>query len=46
MPGCNRAVFGCGTCRRTKGIGIFKLPRSVRQSTKAVGNGDRNGLMK
>ena len=26
MPGVNCAVFGCGTCRRTKGIGIFKLP--------------------
>lgn len=26
MPGDNCAVFGCGTCRRTKGIGIFKLP--------------------
>jgi len=26
MPGDNCSVFGCGTCRRTKGIGIFKLP--------------------
>ena len=26
MPGDNYSVFGCGTCRRTKGIGIFKLP--------------------
>ena len=26
MPGDNCAIFGCGTCRRTKGIGIFKLP--------------------
>lgn len=26
MPGENRAVFGCGSCRRTKGIGIWKLP--------------------
>jgi len=22
----NCAVFGCGSCRRTKGIGIWKLP--------------------
>ena len=26
MPGVNCAVVGCGTSRRTKGIGIFKLP--------------------
>lgn len=26
MPGDNCAVFGCGTSRRTKGIGIWKLP--------------------
>lgn len=26
MPGENCSVFGCGTCRRTKGIGIWKLP--------------------
>jgi hypothetical protein len=26
MPGDNCAVMGCGTCWRTKGIGIFKLP--------------------
>ncbi|PFX14050.1 hypothetical protein AWC38_SpisGene21824 [Stylophora pistillata] len=26
MPGENCAVFGCGSCRRTKGIGIWKLP--------------------
>ena len=25
MPGVNCAVVGCGTSRRTKGIGIFKL---------------------
>ena len=25
MPGENCAVFGCGSCRRTKGIGIWKL---------------------
>ena len=26
MPGDNCSVFGCGACRRTKGIGIWKLP--------------------
>lgn len=26
MPGDNCSVFGCGTWRRTKGIGIWKLP--------------------
>ena len=26
MPGVNCAIVGCGTSRRTKGIGIFKLP--------------------
>ena len=26
MPGVNCAVVGCGTSRRTKGIGILKLP--------------------
>lgn len=26
MPGVNCSVFGCGSCRRTKGLGIFKLP--------------------
>ena len=26
MPGNNCSVVGCGSCRRTKGIGIFKLP--------------------
>ena len=26
MPGENCSVIDCGTCRRTKGIGIWKLP--------------------
>ena len=26
MHGANGSVFGCGLCRRTKGIGIWKLP--------------------
>ena len=26
MPGDNYSVVGCGTCRKTKGIEILKLP--------------------
>ena len=26
MPGVNCSILGCGSCRRSKGIGIFKLP--------------------
>lgn len=26
MPGDNCCVFGCGSSRKTKGIGIWKLP--------------------
>ena len=26
MPGVNCSVLDCGSCRRSKGIGIFKLP--------------------
>ena len=26
MPGVNCSVLGCGSCRRSRGIGIFKLP--------------------
>ena len=26
MLGVNCSVYGCGSCRRTKGIGIFKVP--------------------
>ena len=26
MPGDNCSVIGCGTSRRTKGVGIWKLP--------------------
>jgi len=34
MPGVNCAVFGCGPCRRTKGIGIFKLPSAKDEKHK------------
>ena len=34
MPGVNCAVFGCGPCRRTKGIEIFKLPSAKDEKHK------------
>ena len=34
MPGDNWAVFGCGSCRRTKGIGIWKLPAAKDEANK------------
>ena len=34
MPGDNCAVFGCGSCRRTKGIGIWKLPAAKDEEHK------------
>ena len=32
MPGANYSVFGCGSCRRMKGIGIWKLPVAEDES--------------
>ena len=34
MPGVNCAVFECGPCCRTKGIGIFKLPSAKDEKHK------------
>ena len=34
MPGDNCAVFGCGSCRRTKGLGIWKLPAPKDEAHK------------
>lgn len=34
MAGDNCAVFGCGSCRRTKGIGIWKLPAAKDEAHK------------
>ena len=34
MPGINCAVFRCGPCRRTKGIGIFKMPSAKDEKHK------------
>ena len=35
MPGVNCSVLGCGSCRRSKGIGIFKLPVAKGSSKMA-----------
>ena len=34
MPGDNCAVVGCGSCRRSKGIGIWKLPAPRNEEYK------------
>ena len=34
MPGDNCSVFGCGTSRRTKGVGIWKLPKAKDEDHK------------
>ena len=34
MPGEKCAVLGCGSCRRTKGIGIWKLPYTRDEAHK------------
>ena len=26
MPGANCSIFGCGTSRKTSGVGIFRIP--------------------
>ena len=32
MPGDNCSVFGCVTCRRSKGIGKWKLPAARNEA--------------
>ena len=34
MPGENCAILGCGSCRRTKDIGIWKLPAPKDEAHK------------
>ena len=34
MPGDKCAVLGCGSCRRTKGIGLWKLPSQKDEAHK------------
>lgn len=34
MPGDNWAVFGCESCRRTKGLEIWKLPAPKDEAHK------------
>ena len=31
MPGANCSVVGCGTSRRSKGVGIFKVPKGINE---------------
>ena len=38
MPGVNCSVFGCGSCRRTKGMGIWKLPLAKDATNYARSN--------
>ena len=37
MPGDNCVMFGCGTSRRTKGVGIWKLPNAKEDHKKMEG---------
>ena len=46
MPGDNCAVFGCGSCRNTKGIGIWKLPAPRNDDYKQWREQWLNGLTK
>ena len=34
MPGENCAILGCGSCRRKKGIGIWKRPAPKDEALK------------
>lgn len=37
MAGVNCSVLGCGSCRRSKGIGIFKLPVAKEEAYRKWG---------
>lgn len=34
MPGANCCVVGCGVSRRSKGVGIFKVPKAINENHK------------
>ena len=34
MPGANCCIVDCGSSRRQKGLGIFKLPKAINESYK------------
>ena len=36
MPGDNCFMFGCGTSRKTKGVGIWKLPNAKDEDHKKM----------
>ena len=48
MPGENCCVVGCGSCRRHKGIGTFKLPsKSTNQNhqSKLISENQRSAWL-
>ena len=46
MPGVNCSVLGRGSCRRSKGIGIFKLPVAKDEAHRNWRNDWLGGLKK
>ena len=40
MPGENCCVVGCGSCRRHKGLGIFKVPAKSKDENGKSKHGD------
>ena len=44
MPGENCAILGCGSRRRTKGIGIWKRPAPKDEAHKKWRNGSNRSL--
>ena len=36
MPGANCSIFGCGTNRRHRGVGIFKIPAGKDEKSKEI----------
>ena len=36
MPGANCSIFGCSTSRKTKNVGIFKIPSASNQEWRSV----------
>ena len=46
MPGDNFSVFRCGSCRRNKGIGIWKLPTPLNDDFRKWSEAWLNKLTK
>ena len=45
MSGVNCAIVDCGTSRRTKGIGIFKLPAAKGEGKNGSPKLRKQGLL-